>query len=178
MGRKGKIEAAGLVELVAEKWDGGKKTIVYVTEEANKYLQENGFKITVSREAIRRVIREREVQIAETRKAIDAAKAMAEVLKDYPATEASEAVLMQLAHLISTDLQNIDAITFDDPSKLIEGFTKIASTQAKLSDYRRKAVDALEGAKAKIKQELQQAIRSDPELLEKLYRIVDEARVA
>jgi hydroxylamine reductase (hybrid-cluster protein) len=178
VGRKGKIEAAGLIELVAEKRDGGKNTIVYVTEEVNKYLKENGFKMTVSRGSIGRVVRGQEAFTAETRKAIDAAKAMAEVLKDYPATEATEAMLMQLAHLISTDLQNIGSITFDNASDLIEGFTRIANTQARLSGYRTKAVAALEKAKAKIKWELQKAIQSDPELLERLCRIVDDVKVA
>jgi hypothetical protein len=178
MGRKGKIEEAGLVELVAEKWDGGKKTIVYVTDEVNSWLEANGFKLTVSREAIRRVIKDHEEQVAETRKAVDAAKAMAEVLKDYPATEASEAVLMQMSHLIAKDLQTIDSLEFTDPIDLATAATKIADSQMKLSNYRTKAIAALDKAKSKIKQELQRAIQADPELLERLYKIVDEAKVA
>ena len=42
MGRKAKATENGLVELIVDKWDGGKNTIVYVTEEVNKILEEKG----------------------------------------------------------------------------------------------------------------------------------------
>ncbi|MGF7110483.1 virulence-associated protein VagC, partial [Treponema pedis] len=92
MGVKSKAEQNGLVELIIDKWDGGKNTIVYVTEEVNKKIKELGLKVTISREGIRRVIKSHKEEIEDTQKAIDAAKAMAEVLKDYPGTEMSEAV--------------------------------------------------------------------------------------
>jgi hypothetical protein len=148
-----------------------------VTAKVNEWLQQNGYKLAVSREAIRRVVRDHESQIAETRKAIDTAKAMAEVLKDYPATEASEAVLMQISNLVAKDISSIDALQFDDPSDLVFAYAKIADTQLKLSNYRTKAVNALEKAKKKIKDELKKAIQSDAELLERLYKIVDEVKV-
>jgi hypothetical protein len=177
MGRKGKVEEFGLQELVAEKWDGGKKTIVYVTDEVNQWLQENGYKITISREGIRRAIKTHEEQIVEARRGIEGAKAMAEILKDYPATEASEAMMMQLASFLTTNLRTIDSINFDDPSELIQAASKVAETQLKLSNYRTKAIDALEKAKRRIKEELQKSIQSDPELLDRLCSIVDSAEV-
>ena len=42
MGRKAKATENGLVELIVDKWDGGKNTIVYVTQEVNKILEEKG----------------------------------------------------------------------------------------------------------------------------------------
>ena len=36
MGRKAKATENGLVELIVDKWDGGKNTIVYVTQEEVK----------------------------------------------------------------------------------------------------------------------------------------------
>ena len=60
MGRKSKAMENDLVELIVDKWEGGKNTIVYVTEDVNRILQEKGLKITFSREAIRRVIRSHE----------------------------------------------------------------------------------------------------------------------
>jgi len=177
MGRKGKVEELGLQELVAEKWDGGRKTIVYVTDEVNQWLQDNGYKITVSREGIRRAIKTHEEQIVDAQRSIEAARAMAEILKDYPATEASEAMLMKLASLMSTDLRTIDSINFEDPVDMIHAASKLAETQMKLSNYRTKAVDALDKAKKRIKDELQKSIQSDPDLLGRLCAIVDSVEV-
>ena len=61
MGRHSKAGDNGLVELIVDKWDGGKNTIVYVTEEVNKVLEEKGLHVTFSRESIRRVIKSHEV---------------------------------------------------------------------------------------------------------------------
>lgn len=87
MGRKAKATENGLVELIVDKWDGGKNTIVYVTQEVNKILEEKGLHVTFSRESIRRVIKSHEEEIADTKKAVEAAKAMAEVFADNPGTE-------------------------------------------------------------------------------------------
>jgi F0F1-type ATP synthase membrane subunit b/b' len=177
MGAKSKAAEYGLTELIAEKWDGGKKTIVYVTGEVNDWLKQNGYKITVSREAVRHAIRNYEDEIADVRRGVEAAKAMAEVFKDHPGTELSEAMLMHLAQLVTRELRNVESINFEDPAELVHSAAKLATAQAKLSQYRTQAVKALDRAKEKIKAELQQAIRHDPELLERLCKIVDEAKV-
>lgn len=177
MGQKSKVQQLDLTEYVIEKWDGGKNTIVYVTDEVNKKLKENGCKITISRESIRRALKTHQEEIADTKKAIETAKAMAEVLKDYPATEMSEAVLMQMTTLIAKDLRTIDSLEFDDPEKLIASASRLSEAQLKLSNYRTKAVKALEKAKAEIKMELQNAIQNDTELLERLCKIIDKVAV-
>jgi hypothetical protein len=177
MGAKSKAAEYGLKELIAEKWDGGKKTIVYVTGEVNDWLKQNGYKITVSREAVRHAIRNYEDEIADVRKGVEISRAMAEVFKDHPGTEQSEAMLMCLSQLVTRELRNIESIDFEDPLELIHGAAKLATAQAKLSQYRTQAVKALDKAKEKIKAELQQAIRHDPELLERLCTIVDGVTV-
>jgi hypothetical protein len=178
MGAKSKAEEYGLKELIAEKWDGGKKTIVYVTGEVNDWLQQNGYKITVSREAVRHAIRNYEDEIADDRKGVEAARAMAEVFKDHPGTEISEAMLMHLARLVTNELRNVESISFENPLELAATAAKVATAQAKLSQYRTQAVKALDKAKGKINAELQQAIRHDPDLLERLSKIVDDVKVA
>jgi hypothetical protein len=177
MGAKSKAEEYGLKELIAEKWDGGKKTIVYVTEEVNDWLRENGYKITVSREAVRRAVRSYEDEIADVRKGVEAAKALAEVFKDHPGTEVSEAALMHLSQLIFKDLRSVESINIEDPRDLIHGAAELATAQAKLSQYRTQAVKALDKAKDKIRAELRAAVRHDPELLERLCKIVDDVKV-
>jgi hypothetical protein len=178
MGQKSKAVQYGLKELIAEKWDGGKKTIVYVTEEVNKYLEANGLKLTVSREAIRHAIRDYEDEIADVRRGVEASKAMAEVFKDHPGTEQAEAMLMYLSQLVTKELRTVESINFkDDPMGMIIAASKLAQAQAKLSQYRIQAVKALDRAKKKIKAELQEAIRHDPELLERLCKIVDDTKV-
>ena len=174
MGAKSKAQEHGLVELIIDKWDGGKNTIVYVTEEVNKKIQELGLKVTISREGIRRVIKSHKEEIEDTQKAIEAAKAMAEVLKDYPGTEMSEAVLMQMTSLIAKDLRTIDSLEFDDPVDLFQSAARVAEAQLKLSNYRTKAIKALEKAKEEIKKELQNAIKNDADLLQRLYVIIDK----
>jgi hypothetical protein len=178
MGAKSKAEEYGLKELIAEKWDGGKKTIVFVTAEVNDWLKQNGLKITVSREAVRHAIRNYEDEIADVRKGVEAARAMAEVFKDHPGTEISEAMLMHLAQLVTKDLRNIESFNFEDPAEIILSATKLATAQAKLSQYRTQAIKALDKAKGKIKAELQQAIQHDSELLGRLCKIVDDVKVA
>jgi hypothetical protein len=178
MGQKSKADQYGLKEIIAEKWDGGKKTIIFVTEETNKWLKQNGYKITVSREAIRRAVRSYEDEIADVRKGVEISKDMAEVFKDHPGTEQSEAMLMYLSQLITKELRNIESINFEDPAEMIHATAKLTMAQAKLSQYRTQAVKALDKAKKKIKAELQSAIRHDPELLERLCKIVDNAKVA
>ena len=162
MGNKGKAEANGLVELIVEKWDGGKNTIVYVTEEVNRTLQEKGMQVTFSRESIRRVIKSPKKEIEDAKKAIEAARAMAEVLKDNPGTEIAEATIMHLSGLIAKDIRSVESL---------------AESQMKLSQYRTKAVNALEKAKEHLKAELQKEIQNDPELMEKLCLIIDKAEV-
>ena len=70
MGRKSKATENDLVELIIDKWEGGKNTIVYVTEDVNRILQEKGLKVSFSRESIRRVIKTHEEEIADAKKAI------------------------------------------------------------------------------------------------------------
>jgi uncharacterized protein YhaN len=177
MGQKSKADQYGLKELIAEKWDGGKKTIVYVTEEVNDWLLQNGFKITVSREAVRHAIRNYEDEIADVRKGVEISKSMAEVFKDHPGTEQSEAMLMYLSQLVTKELRQIESIDFEDPAEMILAASKLATAQAKLSQYRTQAVKALDKAKEKIKAELRQAIQHDGELLERLCTIVDDVKV-
>ena len=52
-----------------------------------------------------------------------------------------------------------------------------SKAQAKLAQYRTQAVKALDKAKSQLKAELQKAIQHDSELLERLCKIVDEAKV-
>ena len=177
MGQKSKAAQYGLKELIAEKWDGGKKTIVYVTEEVNGWLKQNGYKITVSREAIRRAVRSYDDEIADVRKGVEISKAMAEVFKDHPGTEQSEAMLMYLAQLLTKELRNIESINFEDPAEMIQATAKLTMAQAKLAQFRTRAVKALDKAKEQLKAELQKAVRHDSELLEKLCKIIDDARV-
>ena len=177
MGRKGKATANGLVELIVDKWDGGKNTIVYVTEEVNKILEEKGLHVTFSRESIRRVIKTHEEEIADTKKAVEAAKAMAEVFADNPGTEVAEAMTMHLSTLIAKDLRTVDSLEFDDPEELVRSASRVAETQLKLSQARMKAVKALDQAKTQLKAELAKERQSDPELLTKLCLIIDKTEI-
>jgi hypothetical protein len=102
---------------------------------------------------------------------------MAEVFKDHPGTEMSEAMLMYLAQLVTKELRNIESINFENPAEMIQTATKLTLAQAKLSQYRTQAVKALDKAKEKIKAELQNAIRHDLDLLGRLCAIIDNAKV-
>ena len=177
MGQKSKADQFGLKEVIAKHWDGGKKTIVYITEKVNEQLKKEGLTITVSREAVRRVIRSQEDEIAELRKSMEISKTMAEVLKDHPGTEQSEAILMTISGLIAKDLRTIESINIDDPVELIHATAKLTTAHAKIAQFRSQAVKALDKAKSQLKAELQKAIQHDSELLERLCKIVDEAKV-
>lgn len=177
MGRKSKAVQNDLVELIIDKWEGGKNTIVYVTKDVNKILQDKGLHVTFSRESIRRIIKSHEEEIEDAKKAVEAARAMAEVLKDNPGTEASEAMIMQISSLIAKDIRQIDSLEFENPAELCAAATRLADSQVKLSTYRTKAIRALDRAKEDLKKELKKEVQSDPELLERLIAIVDKAEV-
>lgn len=177
MGRKSMAQQNGLVELIISEWEGGKNTIVYVTEEVNKKLQEKGLKITFSREAIRRVVKSHQEEVEEAKKTIEYAKSMAAIFQDNPGTEISEAALMHLSSLIAKDLRTVDSLTFDNPADLCRALSQIASSQERLSSYRTKAIRSLDKAKAQLKAELQKEIQNDPELLSRLIAILDKAEV-
>jgi len=178
MGQKSKAVQHGLTEIIAKQWDGGKNTIVFVTEKVNEYLKQNGLTLTVSREAVRHAIRNYEDKVNDLRKSVEQAKTMAEVLKDQPGTELSEAMIMYLSRVLYDHAQTVESVNFEDPSEMFASAAKIATAQAKLSQYRTQAIKALDKAKEKIKTELQTAIKHDPDLLERLCKIVDNAKVA
>ena len=177
MGAKSKAQEHGLVELIIDKWDGGKNTIVYVTEEVNKKIQELGLKVTISREGIRRVIKNHKEEIEDFKHNLETAKALAEVLKDNPGTEIIESAAVQFATLIQKEVRSIQSIEFENPKELANAITKLADSQVKLSNYRTKAIKALEKAKEEIKKELQNAIKNDSDLLQRLYVIIDKVEV-
>ena len=177
MGRKSKAIENGLVELIIDKSDGGKNTIVYVTQEVNSWLEENGLKVRFSRESIRRVIKSHEEQIEDTKKSIEAAKAMAQIMRDQPGTELAEASLMTMAGLINKELRTIDSLSFENPVEICTSLARVSEAQLKLSNARMVAITALEKAKTQLKDELKKAIQNDAELLEKLIAIVDATEV-
>jgi len=177
MGQKSKADQYGLKEIIVKHYADGKNTVAYITEEVNKYLEQNGLKLTLSREAIRRAVRSYDDQVADVRKSVEISKQMAEVFKDHPGTEQSEAMLMYLSQLITKELRDIESINIEDPIELIHASAKLTMAHAKISQYRTQAVKALDKAKTQIKTELQKAIQHDPELLERLCKIVDDAKV-
>jgi len=178
MGAKSKAAENGLVELIVDKWEGGKNTIVYVTQEVNREIQARGLHVTFSRESIRRVIKSHEEEIAVTKRATEAAKAMASVLQDKPGTEFAEGILLKISTLIAEDLRSIESLEFETPEALCQSVSRLAETQLKLSAYRTKAVKALDKAKEQLKAQLQKEITGDPELFSRLSAIIDKAEVA
>lgn len=177
MGRKSKAVELGLVELIVDKHNGGRNTIVYVTEEVNKYLEENGLHVRFSRESIRRVLKTHEEEVEDTKKAIEAAKAMAEIFRDSPGTELAESSLMVVTSLLTKELRQFDGFEFENPNDFINALTKVSETHLKLSNYRMKAIEELDKAKEKIKEELREAISTDQELLNRLYDIIDTVSI-
>ena len=177
MGRKSKAVQNDLVELIVSKSGGGKNTIVYVTEEVNDYLIKNGLNIRFSREAIRRVIKNHEEQVADLKRDMDLANAFADIFRDNPGTEATESYVIALANMIGKEIRNIDGVSFEDPTELVGALSRLADIQLKMSTARTKACNALNKAKEEIKAELKTAITQDNELLEKLCSIVDRVQI-
>ena len=177
MGAKSKAQENGLVELIIDKWEGGKNTIVYVTEEVNKKLQELGLTVVFSRESIRRVIKNHKEEADDYKKGIEAAKTIGNILKDNPGTEIAEGALLQIGLLINKELKNIDSLQFETAETLCNSAAKVLTAQTKGASFRVKYNKALDKAKAEIKKELQAAIKNDNELLTRLYSIIDKIEV-
>ncbi|MDR0501860.1 MAG: DUF3486 family protein [Treponema sp.] len=177
MGQKSKADRYGLKEIIIKNYAYGKNTVAFVTEQLNEELKQKGLILTVSREAVRRVVRSHEEQVSEIRKNIEASKAIAEIFRDHPGTEMAEGTIALLAGMIGESARNTEVAPDASMSDLINDLTKLHNLQLKFSQYRTKATDALNKAKEKIKAELQQSIQNDPELIERLCKIVDEAKV-
>ena len=88
-----------------------------------------------------------------------------------------EAAIATMTSLIAKELRNVDSFEFENPNDMVRAMKELATARLKLSEYRTKAVKALEKAKNQLKTELQKEIQSDPELLERLCKIIDSTEV-
>ena len=87
-----------------------------------------------------------EDEVAATKKAIEEARVIADILKDNPGTEISEAALLYVQSLLSKEIRTIESLEFSDPTELCSTLSQVATTQLKLSTVRTKAVKALDKA--------------------------------
>ena len=78
---------------------------------------------------------------------------------------------------MTKEIRSIESLEFSDPTELCSTLSQVATTQLKLSTARTKAVKALDKAKEELKAELKKEIQTDPELLERLFAIIDNTNM-
>jgi arsenate reductase-like glutaredoxin family protein len=86
-------------------------------------------------------------------------------------------MIMQISGLIAKEISQIDSLEFENPVDLCQAASRLTDSQIKLSNYRTKAVKALDKAKTELKAELKKEIQADAELLERLFAIVDNVNM-
>ena len=174
MPRKSSIEKLGVLPQVIDIWCGGKKTIAEVTDTINAQLKEAGIAATLSNSAIARVISEQKTKLETLRTQVTTSKIMHEVFADTPATETTEAMMLQLLDKLNVQLQLLDFDDIVDPLQLLTITDKIANTQLKLATQ---AINVLEKAKAELSEKLKEEIKNDPALLRRLLKIIEKAQI-
>lgn len=177
MPRKSSIEKLGVLPQVIDIWCGGKKTIAEVTDTINAQLKEAGIAATLSNSAIARVISEQKTKLETLRTQVTTSKIMHEVFADTPATETTEAMMLQLLDKLNVQLQLLDFDDIADPLQLLTITDKIANTQLKLATARTQAINVLEKAKAELSEKLKEEITNDTALLRRLLKIIEKAQI-
>ena len=162
MGRRSKADLFDLVDRILELYTRDKLTIREIADQ----LRGEGFDI--SREAVRRSLKDSKEIAADMRKSIEEARVMMDAVRDNPNTDLAEAMVSRFSGLLFREAQAIDALEFEDPSDAILAAGRLANAQAKLGSVRMKYRSGFEAAKAAVIEALKSDLASDPDLAERL----------
>lgn len=158
MGRRSKADLFDLVDRILELYTRDKLTIREIADQ----LQGEGFDI--SREAVRRSLKDSKEIAADMRTSIEEARVMMDAVKDNPNTDLAEAMVTRFSGLLFRESQAIDSLDFVDPGDAILAAGRLANAQAKLGSLRMKYRSGYEAAKRAVIEALKVDLASDPDL--------------
>lgn len=167
MGRRSKADLFDLTDRILELYTRDKLTIREIADQ----LQTEGFEI--SREAVRRSVKDSKALAGEMRKSIDEARVMMDAVRDNPNTDIAEAVVTRFAGLLLQESQQIDALEFEDPGDAILAAGRLANAQAKLGSVRLKYQSGFEAAKRAVIAAMKKELQTAPDLLDRLAVVVN-----
>ncbi len=165
MGRRSKADLLDLTDRILELYTRDKLTMREIADQ----LQVEGYEI--SREAVRRSIKDSKELAADMRKSIEEARVMIDAVRDNPNTDLTEAVVTRFAGLLLRDSQEMDELNMD-PGDAILAAGRLANAQAKLGSVRLKFQNGYEAAKKDVIAKLKRDLAADPDLAARLVALV------
>jgi len=162
MGRRSKADLFDLVDRILELYTRDKLTIREIADQ----LQGEGFDI--SREAVRRSLKDSKEIAADMRTSIEEARVMMDAVRDNPNTDLAEAMVTRFSGLLFRESQAIDSLDFNDPGDAILAAGRLANAQAKLGSVRMKYRSGFEAAKRAVIEALKADLATDADLAERL----------
>ncbi len=173
MGRRSKSDLFDLTERILELYTKQKLTI----KEIEGQLQNEGYNI--SRESVRRSLKNSKEIAKELQKNIEEARVIMESVKNNPNTDIMEAAVTRIGGLFLKESMQIESLIIKDPFKFAQAAAQLAGAQAKLTATRMQYKDGFEEAKKAVVSALKNELAAHhPELFERLCAIVDEVKVA
>ena len=166
MGRRSKSDLYDLTDRILLLYTRDKLTI---QEIADKLQSEN---YAISRESVRRSLKNTKEIAADIRKYTDEARAVMEVVRDNPNTDLMEAITTRYAGLMMREVQEIDEVNLEDPSEASLVIGRLANAQAKLGNLRMKYRNGFDDAKKEVMEALKTELTNHPDILKKLSDIV------
>ncbi len=167
MGRRSKADLYDVVDRILELYTKDKLTIKEIADQ----LKRDG--IDMSREAVRRSIKNTREAASELKKSIEEARVMMDAARDNPNTDLPELITTKLGCLLWREAQEIDAIEFDDPAALVAAAGRLADSQVKIGRLKMQYQSGFEAAKKTVLSRLKEELKSAPDIVERIAAIVN-----
>ncbi len=172
MGRRSKADLLGLIERIIAMYEEQKLTI----EDITNILNNEGYDL--SREAIRRSIKNSKTVASQYKKAVEESRVLMDAVKDNPNTDVLETINSILTKHMFDYVQSIDEIDFEgDPAKLALAINKLSSTQVQISRQRLKYQNGYNQAKTDIIDKLTTELKGNRDLLQSLVGVISNLEV-
>jgi len=166
MGRISKIELLDLLERAEKLHNVEHKSY----KEIEEIFRSEGY--DVSREGIRRVVKNSSEAALDFKKAAEESRAIVSAVLNNPNTDSAEAVVGILTHKLLESSKTIESIIIDDPVKLADVVSKLTHAQVKISSLRLEYSKGFEAAKKEFVTALNAELKKFPELLIRLNEVI------
>ena len=166
MGRKSTAVLLGIVDQILEL-NSQNKTNVKIAE----ILQREGY--SISREAVRMVIKNSAEAAKEYKIAYQEAQAIVDTVRNNPGTDTLEAITAVISSKLLSEVKNIDGMSFDSPESLANVVRSLTGSQVRIAKLRLEHSKGYEAAKKDFISRLSEELKDNhPQLLRQLVEII------
>lgn len=171
MGRRSKSELYGLIERIFKLYTQENKTMQQIEET----LRDEGYDI--SREAIRRSVKESKEMAIELKKSLEEARVIIDAVRENPNTDMVEATVAHLGGLLFRETSSFESIHFDEPMQAVQAAGKLADAQTKIARLRLSYQKGVQAAKSAVLSALRKELDNHPDILDRLQNLVQDLKV-